>query len=62
MPLDLVFNIFRKTGNILTNYLSMKPDDTNPLVELQAHLEFINSDKTEVIVLYPKNLRNMVSN
>lgn len=47
MPLDLVFNIFRNTANILTNHLSMKPDDTNPLVELQARLEFINSDKTE---------------
>ncbi|PME06503.1 hypothetical protein A8A06_07420 [Escherichia coli] len=54
-------------------YLSMKPDDSNQLVKLQACLEdiktwmasnllLLNSDKTEVIVFGPKNLRNSLSN
>uniref|UniRef100_A0A3P9D8J8 Reverse transcriptase domain-containing protein n=1 Tax=Maylandia zebra TaxID=106582 RepID=A0A3P9D8J8_9CICH len=54
-------------------YLSMKPDNTHQLVKLQeclkdiktwmaANFLLLNSDKTEVIVLGPENLRNMVSN
>ncbi|XP_030580839.1 uncharacterized protein LOC115777144, partial [Archocentrus centrarchus] len=54
-------------------YLSMKPDDTHQLVKLQECLKdikawmtsnflLLNSDKTEILVLGPTNLRNMVSN
>ncbi|XP_034041739.1 uncharacterized protein LOC117524118, partial [Thalassophryne amazonica] len=54
-------------------YLSMKPEDTHQLAKLQdcltdiktwmtSNFLLLNSDKTEVIVLGPKNLRNMVSN
>uniref|UniRef100_A0A669EZ97 Reverse transcriptase domain-containing protein n=1 Tax=Oreochromis niloticus TaxID=8128 RepID=A0A669EZ97_ORENI len=54
-------------------YLSMKPSNTHQLVKLQeclkdiktwmaANFLLLNSDKTEVIVLGPENLRNMVSN
>uniref|UniRef100_A0A669B839 Reverse transcriptase domain-containing protein n=1 Tax=Oreochromis niloticus TaxID=8128 RepID=A0A669B839_ORENI len=54
-------------------YLSMKPGNTHQLVKLQeclkdiktwmaANFLLLNSDKTEVIVLGPENLRNMVSN
>uniref|UniRef100_A0A3Q0QRA2 Reverse transcriptase domain-containing protein n=1 Tax=Amphilophus citrinellus TaxID=61819 RepID=A0A3Q0QRA2_AMPCI len=54
-------------------YLSMKPDDTHQLVKLRECLKdlmawmtsnflLLNSDKTEVIVLDPTNLRNLVSN
>ena len=54
-------------------YLSMKPNETNQLVKLQACLKDIkawmtcnflhlNSDKTEVIVFGPKHLRNTLSN
>uniref|UniRef100_UPI000D3040EA uncharacterized protein LOC112434934 n=1 Tax=Maylandia zebra TaxID=106582 RepID=UPI000D3040EA len=54
-------------------YLSMKPVNAHQLVKLQeclkniktwmaANFLLLNSDKTEVIVLGPKNLRNMVSN
>uniref|UniRef100_A0A669DXW8 Reverse transcriptase domain-containing protein n=1 Tax=Oreochromis niloticus TaxID=8128 RepID=A0A669DXW8_ORENI len=54
-------------------YLSMKPDNTHQLVKLQeclkdiktwmaANFLLLNSDQTEVIVLGPENLRNMVSN
>lgn len=54
-------------------YLSMKPDETNQLAKLQACLKdiktwmthnflLLNSDKTEVIVLGPKHLRNALSN
>ncbi|MHC5954089.1 reverse transcriptase domain-containing protein, partial [Streptococcus pyogenes] len=54
-------------------YLSMKPGNTHHLVKLQeclkdikswmaANFLLLNSDKTEVIVLGPENLRNMVSN
>ena len=54
-------------------YLSMKPDETNQLTKLQACLKdiktwmtcnflLLNSDKTEVIVLGPKHLRNTLSN
>ncbi|XP_034015853.1 uncharacterized protein LOC117501131, partial [Thalassophryne amazonica] len=54
-------------------YLSMKPEDTHQLAKLQdcltdiktwmtSNFLFLNSDKTEVIVLGPTNLRNMVSN
>ena len=50
-------------------YLSMKPGETNQLIKLQACLTdiknwmtsnflLLNSDKTEVIVLGPKHLRN----
>ena len=53
-------------------YLSMKPGNTHQLVKLQeclkdiktwmaANFLLLNSDKTEVIVLGPENLRNMVS-
>uniref|UniRef100_A0A669FAZ4 Reverse transcriptase domain-containing protein n=1 Tax=Oreochromis niloticus TaxID=8128 RepID=A0A669FAZ4_ORENI len=53
-------------------YLSMKPGITDQLVKLQeclkdiktwmaANFLLLNSDKTEVIVLGPENLRNMVS-
>ncbi len=53
-------------------YLSMKPDETNQLTKLQACLKDIktwmicnflqlNSDKTEVIVLGPKHLRDTLS-
>uniref|UniRef100_A0A3B4FF57 Reverse transcriptase domain-containing protein n=1 Tax=Pundamilia nyererei TaxID=303518 RepID=A0A3B4FF57_9CICH len=53
-------------------YLSMKPDNTHQLVKLQQCLKdiktwmtsdflLLNSDQTEVIVLGPENLRNMVS-
>ncbi|XP_061590906.1 uncharacterized protein LOC133456448 [Cololabis saira] len=49
-------------------YLSMKPDETEPLVKLQACLRdikdwmsrnflLLNSDKTEVIILGPEHLR-----
>ena len=54
-------------------YLSMKPDETNQLVKLQACLKdikawmtcnflLLNSDKTEVIVFGPKHLRDSLSN
>uniref|UniRef100_A0A669CMS1 Reverse transcriptase domain-containing protein n=1 Tax=Oreochromis niloticus TaxID=8128 RepID=A0A669CMS1_ORENI len=54
-------------------YLSMKPGNTHQLVKLQeclkdiktwmaANFLLLNSDQTEVIVLGPENLRNMVSN
>lgn len=52
-------------------YLSMKPDDTNELIKLQACLKdkglddkfkLLNSDQTLVIVPCPKNLRNLVYN
>ena len=54
-------------------YLSMKPDETNQLVKLQACLTDIkawmtwnfllfNSDKTEVIVFGPKHVRDSLSN
>ena len=50
-------------------YLSMKPDETEPLTKLQACLKdietemsisflLLNSDKTEVIVFDSKHLRN----
>uniref|UniRef100_A0A669C0Q9 Reverse transcriptase domain-containing protein n=1 Tax=Oreochromis niloticus TaxID=8128 RepID=A0A669C0Q9_ORENI len=53
-------------------YLSMKPGNTHQLVKLQeclkdiktwmaANFLLLNSDQTEVIVLGPENLRNMVS-
>uniref|UniRef100_A0A3P8PIB2 Pyrin domain-containing protein n=1 Tax=Astatotilapia calliptera TaxID=8154 RepID=A0A3P8PIB2_ASTCA len=53
-------------------YLSMKSDNTHQLVKLQeclkdiktwmaANFLLLNSDQTEVIVLGPENLRNMVS-
>ena len=53
-------------------YLSMKPDDANQLVRLQACLKdikcwmthnylLLNSDKTEVIVLGPKHLRDSLA-
>uniref|UniRef100_A0A3Q3R4Q7 Reverse transcriptase domain-containing protein n=1 Tax=Monopterus albus TaxID=43700 RepID=A0A3Q3R4Q7_MONAL len=54
-------------------YLSMKPNESGQLVKLQACLKdikawmtcnflLLNSDKTEVIVLGPENLRNLLSN
>uniref|UniRef100_A0A3Q3KA17 Reverse transcriptase domain-containing protein n=1 Tax=Monopterus albus TaxID=43700 RepID=A0A3Q3KA17_MONAL len=54
-------------------YLSMKPNESDQLVKLQACLKdikawmtcnflLLNSDKTEVIVLGPENLRNLLSN
>lgn len=54
-------------------YLSMKPDETNQLSKLEACFKeikiwmtrnflLLNSDKTEVIVLGPKHLRDSVSN
>ena len=53
-------------------YLSIKPDETNQLAKLQACLKdiktwmtcnflLLNSDKTEVIVLGPKHLRDALS-
>ncbi|XP_028272704.1 uncharacterized protein LOC114443000 [Parambassis ranga] len=53
-------------------YLSMKPEETEPLVRLQACLKdikdwmssnflLLNSDKTEVIVFGPKHLRTSLS-
>ena len=53
-------------------YLSIKPDETNQLTKLQACLKdikswmtynflMLNSDKTEVLVIGPKNLRNSLS-
>ncbi|KAK2873784.1 hypothetical protein Q8A73_024409, partial [Channa argus] len=54
-------------------YLSMEPDENNQLIKLQACLQdikawmshnflLLNSDKTEVIVFGPKNIRDMMSN
>ncbi|XP_029284776.1 uncharacterized protein LOC115006618, partial [Cottoperca gobio] len=54
-------------------YLSIKPDETNQLAKLQACLKdiktwmssnflMLNTDKTEVIILGPKRLRNAFSN
>ncbi|XP_029297016.1 uncharacterized protein LOC115014371, partial [Cottoperca gobio] len=54
-------------------YLSIKPDETNELAKLQACLKdiktwmssnflMLNTDKTEVIILGPKRLRNAFSN
>ena len=53
-------------------YLSMKPDETDQLVKFQACLKdikswmtrnylLLNSDKTEVIVLGPKHLRDKLT-
>ena len=54
-------------------YLSIKPEQYNQLTKLQACLKdiktwktpnflFLNSDKTEVIILGPKHLRDTLSN
>ena len=54
-------------------YLSMKPDESNQLTRLQACLKdiktwmtcnflLLNSDKTEVLFLGPKHLRDRLSN
>lgn len=65
--------LFQRYADDTQLYLSMKPDDTHSFVKLQECLknikvwmissfQFLSSDKAEVIVLIPDNLRNRVSN
>lgn len=65
--------LFQRYADDTQLYLSMKPDDTHSFVKLQECLknikvwmtssfQLLSSDKAEVIVLIPDNLRNRVSN